>query len=78
MPGGDLGPVVRHHHGMAGGGNDAGVEADIAQFRRAPLGGRLAALGIGGIGGDALDAQQLKKARKRGVLRLVQGRQHLV
>ncbi len=74
----DLVAVVRDDHGMAPRRHHPGIKTDIAQLGRAPFGGRLAIGLVGGVGRDALDAQQLKEAGKRLVAGRIEACQHLV
>ena len=58
-------PPMAHDHRLAAGRLDAGLKADIAQVLGAPFGGSDAGRVIGGIGGDARDAQELEQAIER-------------
>ena len=67
-----LGLVVADHHGMTGGGNDLGVEADLFELARAPLRGLAAFRRVGGVGRDTRNADEIEEPLQRLLVRLVQ------
>ena len=53
---------VGDHHWVAVGVPTGGFETDRLQVRHEDIGRLAAGIGVGGIGGDALDAQQVEQA----------------
>ncbi len=66
------GLVVAHNHRVADGGDDTRIEADVAELPGAPIRRLLAVRGIGGVGRDAGNADQVEKALHGRFARLVE------